>query len=464
VSRITFVLRDPTYLRFVEGIIRTLAEHGHSLTLISPQTRSKNSLFDIRDSVTQINAKIAGNGRAGQLTFLPIALDQRRIIHWLSTARMLRSYAYRVSGQYQWSDPQRERWITFMPYFVQRVFHKVGRNRVEALLKLRIVGAALAGAELLARPHPDVVLQLRNLNSDLVIATPAIYPFYSAEIDYLKAARMLGRPSSVLVASWDHLTVRGIFHMTPDAVLVWNQAQVDEAIRIHRLPKQKIAAVGAPVFDEWFSVGYREPREVFCQRAGLDPAQPYIVYAISSPSVGDESAIVNRLASELAAHAGDIGIQLLVRPHPNHSRGLDRLNGPGLRVWPAVGVFPMAADQKRDYFNTLYHAVAVVGLNTSVFLEAMILDKPCVSITSEVAARAPFAHYEHLVNADCCEFVADEAAAAAAVIDLLRGRDTKREARRYLVKTFLRPRGLNQPAAQAAAEVIETLCSNTGIA
>jgi hypothetical protein len=92
----------------------------------------------------------------------------------------------------------------------------------------------------------------------------------------------------------------------------------------------------------------------------------------------------------------------------------------------------------------------------------MILDKPCVSIAPQVAVRAPLKHYEYLINADCCEFVADEAAAAAAVIDLLRGRDTKRESRRRLIKTFIRPCGLNQTAAQAAVEVIETLCSTKG--
>jgi hypothetical protein len=208
-------------------------------------------------------------------------------------------------------------------------------------------------------------------------------------------------------------------------------------------------------------LAYREPREFFCERAGLNPSQPYVVYAVSSPIVGDESGIVVRLASEITARARNLGIQVLVRPHPNQEDRLDGMDRPGLRVWPPVGVFPMKPDQKRDYFNTLYHAAAVVGLNTSVFLEAMILDKPCISIASQVAVRAPYKHYEHLLNAGCCEFVADEAAAAAAVVKLLRGGDTKREARRHLIKTFIRPRGLDQPAALAAAEVIEALCSPT---
>lgn len=457
-SCIAFVLRDSSFFRFAEGIIYSLLERGHKVTLISGERPAKLSFsLDIQNIVSQINAQTVNNGGAGNLNFLPLIVDQRRRTAWLTVVRLLRSYAYRVSGKYQWAESERNRSLTFLPYNIQRVFHWGGRSRVEALLSLRMVLAALAGAERFFRPQPEIILQLRALNPDVVIATPVVYPSYSGEVDYLKAAVMLGCPAAALVASWDHLTVRGIFPVVPDAVLVWSEAQIDEAVHIHGLPRDRIAVVGAPVFDHWFSRAYCEPREVFCRRAGLDPARPYVVYAVSSPIVGDESAIAIRLTSELAARAAEMGIQVLVRPHPNHRQGLKRMTESGLLVWPTLGVFPVEADQKRDYFNTLYHAAAVIGLNTSVFLEAMILDKPCVSIATQADARAPTAHYQHLVKADCCDFVADETAAAA-IIDLLRGHDTKCEPRRRFVKNFIRPCGLNQPAAEAAARVIEKLC------
>jgi hypothetical protein len=461
-SLIAFVLRDSNFFRFADGIICSLLEHGHTVILISGERPSRHSSFDIKQNLELINTQLGSYRTAGKLKFVPLTIDQGRRAAWLNVVRLLRSYSYRISGKYQWVESQRERWVTFLPSSIQRVFHWVGRKRVEAILKLSIVRAALARAELLLSPPKAVVLQLRNLDPDVVIATPLLYPMYSGEVDYLKAARVLGRPTCVLVASWDHLTVRGVFPMIPDMALVWNERQVDEAADIHGLPKEKIAAVGAPVFDDWFSLRYWEPREVFCQRAGLDPARPFIVYAVSAPIVGDECDVAVRLVSELTARAGDVSVQVLVRPHPLHTQGLDRMKRAGLHVWPPDGVFPFKADQKRDYFNTLYHAAAVVGLNTSVFLEAMILDKPCVSIASQVAARAPLAHYEHLVKAACCEFVSDEIAAAITVIDLVRGRDTRRDARCRFIKNFIRPHGLNRPAAQVAVRVIETLCRRSG--
>jgi hypothetical protein len=458
-SRITFVLRDASFFRFAEGIIQSLLERGHKVTLISRERPASFCLSsESKKIVSEINAQTDSNGAAGTLSFQPLTVDQRRRTAWLTVARQLRSYAYRISGKYQWADSERKRWLTFLPYNIQRVFHWGGQKRVEALLNLRITQAALAGADALFRPPSDIVLQLRDLNPDVVVATPVVYPSYSAEVDYLRAALMLGRPTAALVASWDHLTVRGVFPVIPDAVLVWSEAQIDEAVHIHRLPKDRITAVGAPVFDYWFSRDYCEPREVFCRRVGLSPARPYVVYAVSSPIVGDESSIAIRLASELASRAAEMGIQVLVRPHPNHRQGLKRMTESDLLVWPTRGVFAVEADQKRDYYNTLYHAAALVGLNTSVFLEAMILDKPCVSIAAQVNARAPTAHYQHLVKADCCDFVADETAAAAAIIDLLRGHDTKCELRRRFVKNFIRPRGLKQSAAEVAAQVIEKLC------
>ena len=43
------------------------------------------------------------------------------------------------------------------------------------------------------------------------------------------------------------------------------------------------------------------------------------------------------------------------------------------RVW---GSNPIDAESRADYFDSMYHAAAVVGLNTSALVEAAIVDRP----------------------------------------------------------------------------------------
>ena len=41
------------------------------------------------------------------------------------------------------------------------------------------------------------------------------------------------------VGSWDHLTTKGLIHELPDRVLVWNEAQKQEAVELHGVPAEQ---------------------------------------------------------------------------------------------------------------------------------------------------------------------------------------------------------------------------------
>ncbi len=74
---------------------------------------------------------------------------------------------------------------------------------------------------------------------------------------------------------------------------------------------------------------------------------------------------------------------ILVRPHPQRleewtADALAALARAGNVVW--WGSNPVDADSRADYFDSMSHAAAVVGLNTSALVEAAIVDRPVFTI------------------------------------------------------------------------------------
>ena len=113
---------------------------------------------------------------------------------------------------------------------------------------------------------------------------------------------------------------------------------------------------------------------------------------------------------------------------------------------------PTRATPRADFFESLAHSSAVVGINTSALLEAAILGKPVLvplvpqfAGTQQGTLRFRYLLHENggfLHVAPNLDDHADQLAAA-----LEQGDDQAAQTRRF-VESFLRPRGLDRPAAR----------------
>ncbi|MBA2372450.1 MAG: hypothetical protein H0V71_12510 [Chloroflexi bacterium] len=107
-------------------------------------------------------------------------------------------------------------------------------------------------------------------------------------------------------------------------------------------------------------------------------------------------------------------------------------------------------------YNAIAHALAVVGLNTTVFVEAAILDSPCVSIRFKSgdapAITSSFVHFTYLLDGGFLHVVEDERTAAAVIRRIAAEGDPLAGERRAFVRRFVRPCGLERAAADVAAE------------
>jgi hypothetical protein len=146
---------------------------------------------------------------------------------------------------------------------------------------------------------------------------------------------------------------------------------------------------------------------------------------------------------------------ILVRPHPAHLKqwkGVDP-RFPHVALWHEKET--MNADQ--GLYDSLHHAGAVVGLNTSAMIEAGIADKPVLTIVLDdfTGGQSGTLHFHYLraSNGGLLHEAHSLDEHVAQVALALKG-GAADQARRF-VERFVRPRGLDVPVTPIMADEIE---------
>ncbi len=302
---------------------------------------------------------------------------------------------------------------------------------------------------------------------DLMVITPLL-EMASPQPEYLRVGRGVGLPTCVPVASWDNLTTKGLIHDAPDLLTVWNDAQATEAESLHDVAPDRIEVTGAVAYDHWFGWEPTDDRASFCESLGLDPLAPFVLYVGSSSFIApDEADVALRWVTGLrAANGGRLAdLQVLVRPHPqNPMRGqarehLERLDR--VAIHPPKGANPMDAETRSEYFDSIHHCAAVLGVNTSALLEASIVDRPVHTVLEPGYADTQNGtlHFRHLLpeNGGMLQVAATVDELAAAISSSLAAGRTASGHNAGFVTRFIRPGGLDRACSPLLAERIEGL-------
>lgn len=445
--KILYVIRSVLHFSANEPVIKHLRARGHDIVLLTDPVWSYER--DDRD----LKACIASNP---DIEFGWSLRRDNRLGAALVASRELLSYSSYLNRKNQ-SRFYLKRWEGYLLPQIRSIVSrsKVARWTVAAGLTQRLLRAF----EHLAPPDRTIIAQLKSQQPDVVVASP-VNLRRSPEVEYIKAARRLGIPTVIPVFSWDNLTTKGLYHIIPDVVLAWNRTQLKEAATIHRVPENRIVITGAPIFDRWLDIDYLGmSRETFCRRVGLDPDVPFVVYLGSSANIAtDETWLVRELLGSLRRHPNEAvrKINILVRPHPGNARHYEQIEKEVV-IWPKGGALPNDEEKLKDFFNTFRHSLAVVGINNSAMLEAVINDRPCVTIITDryKATQSETGHFQTLLDFDILEITHSAQECADRIEMLWKGQDSRREARQRFVREFIRPRGLGRPAGEPAARAIE---------
>lgn len=450
---ILFVIRSTRTFHYHRSIIATLLKRGHTVRV----------LFDYEWSKTKVGALDVVDAFKKEFPQFEYGWALQRNDWWkkiLFPAREIRSYRryLLVRGQ---SEYYKERWMKYIPYKLKLLIRWF--PFLNAILRLSIIGTLLEWVEKTIPADKEISAFLTEYRPDVLVASPVNLRHSSADLEYVKAARALGIPTAVQVISWDNLTTKGIFHVIPDILLVWNKTQVGEAREHHGIPEERIRITGAPVFDEWFQpLRPSKTREAFCAEWGLSPRRPILLYLGSTKNIAEnESWLVKKIRAALdrSPNPRMRETELIVRPHPAHFKIYDGIEGGGITIVPKQSSLPSTDKALQLFYDSAYYSVATIGINTSGMIDAILAGKPGMAyLTPEYAkTQSETEHFKYLVRSDAIDIVHSDEEFLKTYQAFLDGADPKAEKRKQFIADYIRPHGPERSAGSVAAEEIETL-------
>jgi hypothetical protein len=447
---VLFIARHFTYFRNFESVIAALADRGHRVHLAADREEALGG----RELVDRLAARYPAQVTVG---LTPI-LQWGRYRQLASALRIGLDYLRYSDPRYQATPRLRERAYERTPLLVLALAHLRFRGPLTRMLAIleRAVPRQIGVDEFIAGRKADVLL-----------ITPLI-ELGSPQLDYLRAARALDIRSALCVWSWDHLSSKALIRVVPDKVIVWNHTQRQEAERFHSVSTDRVVVTGAQCFDQWFDRPPTRDREEFCRRVGFFGARPFLLYVCSALFRGSpsEAAFVVRWVASIrqSSDARLREMPILVRPHPQRSAEWSAdLLAELSRVKDVVrwGSNPVDTESRADYFDSMFHAAAVVGLNTSALVESAIVDRPVFTILLPEfrdSQEGTF-HFHYLLDE------ANGFLNASRSLDehtrqlssLLSGNQTWSAVNRRFVEHFVRPRGATVAATPVFADAVEQI-------
>ncbi len=457
---VTFVVRSlALHLRFFdEAILETLAR-GHRVELLSCKGREN------AHERAWVSGLAAREARFSSSTVDPWARDP-----WYRLARSLRGaldYLDLCSSPLRGLEALVARNARRAPRWAilgQRLLGRMGL--VWPLLRLtRALDRSLPGS-------PWLSARLEARRPDVLVVAPS-FMAGSADSRFVLSAREAGTPCCVAVATWDDLACKQRLATVPDRVLVWNEALARDAVSRHRIPQERLVVTGAHCFDRWFD---RAPgdRKAWCARLGIDPERPYVLFVggslgrrTAAEGTTSEAEWVRRWVAAIRSSSDPVlrSVVVVLRPHPHHPDEWGAARFEDLHdvvVWPRFGVMPIAENARADYFESLAHSAAVVGLNTSAMVEAAIVGRPVLTIEPKefVSAQRDRPHFRYLTDGPAPLFrpAPDLDSHVQALAEALHHSGDDPRSRAF-VEWFVRPHGLQRPAREVFVDAIEQAAS-----
>ena len=429
-----FVMRHPAAVRSLTSVLRLLDERGHRVHLafggVKPEAHKV--LQRLADEMEHLSfGSLPARGSPGW---------SNEAVGWNELTRRLRvdsDYLRYLEPSYEQAPALRARAEENAGPVVRRLgraAHGVGPPAVHGLRR------ALEYAERSLDPPPHVVRFLQDFEPDAVVVTHLARD--SVQADYVRAANRLGLHSAYPVFSWDNLTNKGLVHEIPEVVLVWNEIQAREAVELQDIPRERVRVLGAWSYDHWFDWQPSTSREEFCSSGFV---------------ARDEVAFVRRWLAALRGRGSDAGV--IVRPHPRNAAqwaGVE-LDDAQAVVWPQLGQEPLESESRNNYFDSIHHSSAVVGINTSAQIESAVVGRPVHTVLAEEfeETQQGTLHFQylkegHLHVGRTLEDHLDQ------LEESLRGREDDGRNERFL-RTFVRPLGLDVAATPLYVETLEEL-------
>ncbi len=224
-------------------------------------------------------------------------------------------------------------------------------------------------------------------------------------VPYLAAARRLDLPVVAYVASWDHTVGKGVISPHCARYVVQNAVMEDDLRRYHGIAPERIVVTGWPQTDVFSRERPRADYEALLGRYGLDPGRPVVLVAGNTPTNAPyEGRLVERLVTWWEEGARE-RLQLVFRPHPRDREWERRFAA--ARAREGIHLQEPSFTDLEELATLLRHVDAVVANAGTIFLDALVNDRPAVCVLydegapegeSWAAKNVVGKHYEELAR------------------------------------------------------------------
>lgn len=195
----------------------------------------------------------------------------------------------------------------------------------------------------------------------------------------------MGIPTLGNVFSWDHPYRNQLSR--PNRLTCWSPMMKDDLVAIGGFRAEQIDVIGAPAFDAYFDPEGIWSREELCDRLGLDPTRPILLFATLGQirQHWDETGTFRAFMAALDRASLPGPPQVVLRLHPiSVDYYFDEFRSrsdvvfsryvrycPGMRWWPSREETILAG-------NLLRHADVSLSPGSTMAVEAAIFDTPTI--------------------------------------------------------------------------------------
>ncbi len=448
-------MRHRGYVRNFESVLAGLADRGHEVVVAFGDAATPWLGTKVQAPHPLAEHPAVAFRSAPRQTGPSVILGRR--------LRMSRDYLRYLEPAYANAKALRARARRRAPLSVRALVHLPGLRSSSGRARL---DKALGRVERALRRPKEIDRFLRAEAPDAVLVTPLV-ELGSPQTPLVRAARSLGIPVALCVASWDNLTNKGLIREELDLVAVWNEPQRREAVELHGVAPERVVATGANPYDHWFNWAASTARDEFCAQVGLPADAPFVLYLGSSPFIApNEVPVVEAWLRFLRAHRDprlrELGV--LIRPHPQNAaqwRDVDLTPFGRVSVHPRGGDDPVDQAAKSLYYDSIHHSAGVVGINTSALIESAIVGRTVYTLAlPEVReAQEGTLHFRHLVRAgggllEVAHTLQDHAEQLQHGLEAGGG-----DRNRSFLEEFVRPHGLDKPATPRLINAVEQLAA-----
>src|SRR5437763_14003118 len=451
-----FLMRNPAYVRNFESVLRALCERGQPITVLFSERKPGGDRAGL--AIVDRLAREHANLRMEMPKALPLGIRGRLRLG----LRMLRDYLRYFGPPFEDAGRLRVRAIAPLPGAVDRALASVLRRLPRVRQALDRQARAL---EQRLGEGPAVRAELERLRPRALLVTPLVQ-FRCRQSDWVRSARRLGIPTMLCLHSWDNLTSKGLMHAVPDRIAVWNATQREAAITLHGAPPESVVVTGAWPYDHWFRWEPSRTRDELFEQLGLPVDRAMILYTCSSRFIAEREpeAVARWLAALRSSDENRLAeANVIVRPHPYNGDEwtTQPLNdAPGVAIFPPGGADPADDRSRADYFDSMIHADAIVGINTSALLESAIVGRPALAFPAPEfhASQDELPHFRELVGAEgVLRTSRSMAEHIGQLADTLADRERDDETRQRFVGRFIVPNLSGKSPRERLVDEIEAL-------